>query len=337
MGCMSKGSTCRSRASSPGSSIQSVIVGDYELDNLPVIWDDIAAVRERIRENSNLCLAIDPECGAPKSIYVDATTENVRLNSFVLETILKIMKHHEWQLPGISCLITAIEKFYLLAKLPRTRDQAYQEAWAIRRLIGKVKKIMYRPTPPQDCHSMVHAAINQQFVQDNPMQFYFDVVCCKCFPSILSPITLYRGLLPNRLCRMKFCKALSQPWAWTLRHAGTYGAGRPSSTWSWTNRLSIYRSHAQKLHIYVGDLHFISSIRSCANCYHGTCHASFPESVGQLLSWGPCRQWQPFSVAYIYNHGAPAGFDMAASHQNLYSNPIKMLEITWAFNFHKII
>ena len=157
---MSKGSTCRSRASSPEGSINTLIVGDYELDNLPVTWDDMAAVRERIRENSNLCLAIDPECGTPKSIYVDAMTENVRLNSCILMPILKIMKNHEWQLPGINCLINAIEKFYLLAKLPRTKDQAYQEAWAIRRLIGKVKKLTYRATPPQDCHSMVHAAIS---------------------------------------------------------------------------------------------------------------------------------------------------------------------------------
>lgn len=227
------------------------------------MWDNIPAVRERIRENNNLCLAIDPECGTPKSIYVDATTENVRLNSFILMPILTIMKDHQKQLPGINCLISAIEKFYILAKLPRTKDQAYQEGWAIRRLIGKVKKITYRATPPQDWHSMVHAAINQQIVHEKTHAFLFRCCLFQMFP--FDPVTHHplpwsppkTALQDEVLLNLVSAMGIDIEACWDIWGRQTF------------QHMVLNKKIISITCQYGWPIYFISSIRSCANCFHG--------------------------------------------------------------------
>lgn len=138
-----------SRASSPANSCKSV-VGHYDLDGVPTAWDNHPSIRARIRENKNLCVAFDHEENKTVSTYVNATVENLRINSVVLEPLAAIMKENSLQLPSIPKLIGAVEEFFRIAKLSRSSDECYQESWAIRRLIGKLKRFTYRPTPPQD-------------------------------------------------------------------------------------------------------------------------------------------------------------------------------------------
>ena len=52
---------------------------------------------------------------------------------------------------SIDSLIKSVNDFFELAKLSRSSDHCYQEAWSIRRLIGKLKRFTYRNQPPQDC------------------------------------------------------------------------------------------------------------------------------------------------------------------------------------------
>lgn len=143
------GSKPNSRGSSPGSTGRSV-VGSYSLANVPVEWDNQPSIRERIRENNNLCLTYDYEKGEGVSGYVDATIDNLRLNCAVLEPLALLMRDHELQLPSIEALICAVQEFFQLAKLSRSADHCYQEAWSLRRMIGKLKRFTYRTTPPQD-------------------------------------------------------------------------------------------------------------------------------------------------------------------------------------------
>lgn len=138
-----------SRASSPGTSPKS-LVGSFSLEGIPTIWDDQAAIRERIRDSMNLCLAYDYRTGKATSDYVDATVENLKLNAPILMPLLAVMKGHDLQLPAIEKLISAVQEFFLLAKVSRSSDHCYQEAWALRRMIQKLKRFTYRTAPPQD-------------------------------------------------------------------------------------------------------------------------------------------------------------------------------------------
>jgi hypothetical protein len=126
------------------------VVGSYSLDQVPVQWDNHPTIRERIRESHNLVLAHDFETGKAVSKYVDATIENLKLNAPVLMPVATLMRENLLQIPAIEKLTCAVGGFFQLAKLSRSDDHAYQEAWALRRLVGKLKRFTYRSTPPQD-------------------------------------------------------------------------------------------------------------------------------------------------------------------------------------------
>ena len=180
-----------SPAASPAASPRSV-VGTYDLDNLPVEWDNLPTVRERMRAGECLCMSFDRTTGKSTSAYVDATVENLRINCEILKPLVVIMEKHELQLPAIDKLIKAIHDLFDLAKLSRSEDQCYQEAWALRRLISKLKRFTYRPAPPQDLSSQNVDALS--LYMDIPM---FDIqwmkmyICGRSFFSISILICLY--------------------------------------------------------------------------------------------------------------------------------------------------
>lgn len=140
-----------SRASSPApSSSPRNVVGSYELDGIPVQWDNHPDIRGRIRDNNSLVLAFNYEKGMGTSEYVNATAENVKLNTPVLLPLATLMASNELRIPSIEQLTKAVSEFFILTKLSRSDDHCYQEAWAIRRLIGRLKKFTYRISAPQD-------------------------------------------------------------------------------------------------------------------------------------------------------------------------------------------
>ena len=144
-----------SHCASPNQSPKSM-VGKFELTDIPISWDNDPAIRERIRNGLNLCAAYDPKTGNLESKYVDATPENLRVNAPVLKPVVTRMRDHDLQLPAIDKLKTSsVDQFFQLAKLTRSMDDCYQEAWAIRRLIGKLKRYTYRNVPPQDCFGLL--------------------------------------------------------------------------------------------------------------------------------------------------------------------------------------
>ena len=150
-----------SRASSPASLASPRLrVGTFSLESIPMKWDNEATIRERIRENRNLCLAYDETTGETTSTFVEATISNLKLNAAVLKPLVGLMKDNDRQLPAIGALISAVEEFFVIAKLARTSEQCYQEGWSIRRLIVKLKKFTYRPWPPQDCRSATNLAVD---------------------------------------------------------------------------------------------------------------------------------------------------------------------------------
>lgn len=141
-----------SREPSHSESRSPRVVGNYMLETLPASWDNTASIRERIRCGQNLLVRVDPNTGETDSNgFVEASNENLKVNFDVLTPLLVIMKTYELQLPSIESLLTAIEGFYTLSKISRSTDLIYQEAWGVRRMIGRMKKHLYRNFPPQDC------------------------------------------------------------------------------------------------------------------------------------------------------------------------------------------
>ena len=105
---------------------------------------------------------------------VEATVENLKLNTPVLLPIMEIMAINDLRLPSIEALIGAIEDFYQLCKKTvRQPDYVYQEAWSIRRMIGRAKKFIYRPHPPQDWPSKKQVKVKVSKGHNlNPTQLY---------------------------------------------------------------------------------------------------------------------------------------------------------------------
>ena len=126
------------------------LVGNYDLSYLPGAWDQSPDIRERMRSDKNLVVAYDSE-GNVSNDFVPATGQHVKLNACVLRPIAQKMCENELLLPAIDRLILAIEEYYVLAKRYISHEKAYHEAWAIRRLIGKLKRNVYRKVPPEDC------------------------------------------------------------------------------------------------------------------------------------------------------------------------------------------
>ena len=145
-GASSRGSTS-SKDGSPKS-----VVGNFSLQSLPSRWDDTPAIRDRMRNGDSLIYRFDPLLGKSEPApAVEASLENLKLNHAVLLPVLELMAKNELMLPSIENLIAAIEDFFILCKKTvRQPDHVYQEAWSIRRMIGRAKKFTYRSLPPQD-------------------------------------------------------------------------------------------------------------------------------------------------------------------------------------------
>lgn len=150
----SRGSSVERDPSPHGSSQESTpssraLVGNYDLAGLPAEWDQSADIRERMRNDLNLTVAYNSH-GKESNEYVTATTDHVKLNACVLRPLAELMAANNLLLPAIDRLIFAIEEYYNMAKRSISHEKAYHEAWSIRRLIGKMKRNVYRQSPPED-------------------------------------------------------------------------------------------------------------------------------------------------------------------------------------------
>ncbi len=126
-------------------------VGQYPLDDLPTLWDGNPIIRERMRSKGNFPLVVGlDQFGEEAAVYVEATQETLQANEYVMMPIFHLMAKNTLMLPHIDRLIQAIDSFYKLSKRPRDAEHCYQQAWAIRRLIGYLKHQCYRDLPLQD-------------------------------------------------------------------------------------------------------------------------------------------------------------------------------------------
>ena len=158
-----KGSASSSGSGSPAPSSNGSCAsprertGNYDLLNLPKVWDDLQPVRDRLRDENPLLMAFDIETGKLVDRYVEGTLETVKCNVDVLVPLATLMGKNGILMPTIDRLIQAIDQAYRIAKKPRSYEHSYQMAWAFRRLLGKIKSYCYKPSPPEE--SKLHEEI----------------------------------------------------------------------------------------------------------------------------------------------------------------------------------
>ena len=140
--------TLRARSDSP-TGVPKVIVGNYDLGVLPKQWDDDLVIRDRMRSGMSLVVRLDHN-NQPENGYVESTTENVKLNEAVLHPICILMQKNDLKPPQLEKIIEQIHIFYGMAKIWGRYETYYQQAWALRRLLGKLKTFTYREFPPED-------------------------------------------------------------------------------------------------------------------------------------------------------------------------------------------
>lgn len=142
-------SPCSASSRSPKN-----VIGRYSLDTVPSSWDNDPTVRERMRSELPLVVCVD-EKGQPGEGFVEATKHAIKMNSSALLPLCQLMKENHLMLPSIDNLIQTLDKFYQMVKLSRSLEFCYQEAWALRRLLVKLKHFLYRDFPPQDWFKFV--------------------------------------------------------------------------------------------------------------------------------------------------------------------------------------
>ena len=102
---------------------------------------------------NQLLMNYDEKKHVATNSYVDKTTASLRLNHFVMSPVFKLMAKNEKTLPNIDRLLQQITVLFERSKLQlgeRRGDRIYQEGWAIRRLCGVGKKLIYRAALPKD-------------------------------------------------------------------------------------------------------------------------------------------------------------------------------------------
>lgn len=131
-------------------------VGTYSLQGLHIQWDNLKAVRDRLRMNSRLIMHWDPETEKLTNIYPEKTLQNVRKNREQLRPLLHLMKENKLFLPGIDGLIEEVRALYRCAKCACSYDTLYWEAWACRRLLSLAKNtLLHRKFLSEDwCHDI---------------------------------------------------------------------------------------------------------------------------------------------------------------------------------------
>lgn len=127
-------------------------VGNYPLVGLIQDWDNDERVRDRVRDDHDLVMAVRVVDGKDvlQDGYVEGNIPSAKANHMVLEPLLERMAANDRLLPNLDNLIQVIDAFYRKCKKIRTLEHAYQQSWALRRLIQVVKMACYKLVPPED-------------------------------------------------------------------------------------------------------------------------------------------------------------------------------------------
>ena len=151
-GSTGSASSGHSGPSSPtSSSSSSERVGNWDMENLALDWDNCPVIRSRLRDVSYLMKQVN-EKGDLVDQFCEKTVANLRANDAVLSPVFKLMAVNDRTLPSLDKLMEQIQKLFVRSKVTYNKhgDRIYQDAWAIRRLCSLGKAQLHRSTWPKD-------------------------------------------------------------------------------------------------------------------------------------------------------------------------------------------
>ena len=105
---------------------------------LALKWDNIDAIRQRMRDGYNLLIHYDEKLKKATNQEVEKTTVNVKANYFVLAPVCQMMFAHG--LVNIDGLEQEVKQLYSMYNVLANEKTVGKQAWAIRHLISVLKQ-----------------------------------------------------------------------------------------------------------------------------------------------------------------------------------------------------
>lgn len=118
---------------SPRSDYSDEGANHYSLDGLANLWDDTGVIRQRLRDQQQLCRHWDPTQKMEVDAYPERSVADVKCNQAVLSPILKFMAKNGQKVPSIDRVIEQVSLLFKKAKCPANGDRFYQEGWSVDR------------------------------------------------------------------------------------------------------------------------------------------------------------------------------------------------------------
>lgn len=160
------------------------IVGDYDISGLSLAWDNMAPVRQKMRNKLNLLTHLDPVLKKESNHVVERNIKNVKANVHPLTPVCLLIAKNDGLLPNVDRLAAEVQRLFAINSLPISTDLAQNQAWAIRHLIGILKSTVRtdRKTGekkfPKDHSFKTGQAIPLLFISKALKHVPLVLVCC---------------------------------------------------------------------------------------------------------------------------------------------------------------
>ena len=124
----------------------------WGMAGLALSWDNTPDVRTRLRNGNHLMMRWDPLLCIQTNELVETSIESIRINSFVLQPVFKMMAAHGRSSPTIDAVMEQVDELFkrVGVQFTKHKDRVYQESWAIRRLCTYAKAQRLRKGPPKE-------------------------------------------------------------------------------------------------------------------------------------------------------------------------------------------
>eukprot|EP00438_Fugacium_kawagutii_P034741 Skav230825 [mRNA] locus=scaffold851:504664:505080:+ [translate_table: standard] len=129
---------------SPRSDVSDDGAHHFSLDGLASEWDDIGLVRERLRDQQQLCRHWDPTQKKEVDAYPERNVPDLKCNQLIISPVLKFMAKNGRKVPSIDRVIEQVTLLFQKAKCPASGDRYYQEGWSVRRLCSYLKRFAFK-------------------------------------------------------------------------------------------------------------------------------------------------------------------------------------------------
>lgn len=122
------------------------VAKDMRLLGLAIKWDDVEAIRQRMRERFNLLIHFDIKLKKKTNFAVQRSLSDVKANVDVLAPVCHLIRQTK-KTPEIEPLEKEVQQMFALYNVPVKAATINDQAWAIRHLITVLRSTV-RPSKP---------------------------------------------------------------------------------------------------------------------------------------------------------------------------------------------